>query len=247
MLEVPERSVEPKFKPATTTVPQTELGIFRGKLHDVLGTSNEKSAADVPRTAPTVIARSPHGCGFGGCWNAIRASRRQRKLVADTHAEVVHISLAFRRVAVKSYKPKFRPVTVTDGSPLTGKFCKMDEATGASNVSRSSMVPASAATVTSTVPLVASATALLRHATEVPEVHDAVWHNCMLCESDAEKSSSPKLRPVTVTDEYPLAAEFSRPLETTGASKLRTAELVPATPPTVTTAAPPSRTSAASE
>lgn len=177
----------------------------------------------------------------------MRESRRQRKLVLDTHEEVVHISLAFRRDAVNSYEPKFRPETVTDGRPLKGKFCRMDEATGASKVNRSRIVPASAATVSCAVPLVASETAEVRHTTEVPDDHDVVWHDCVLCDADAEKSSSPKLRPVTVTDEYPLAAVLSWPFETTGASKLRTDVLVPATPPTLTTAAPETRTSAPSD
>jgi hypothetical protein len=177
----------------------------------------------------------------------VRESRRQRKLVLDTHEEVVHISLAFRRDAVNSYEPKFRPETVTDGRPLKGKFCRMDEATGASKVNRSRMVPASAATVSCAVPLVAGETAEVRHTTEVPDDHDVVWHDCVLCDADAEKSSSPKLRPVTVTDEYPLAAVLSWPFETTGASKLRTDVLVPATPPTLTTAAPETRTSAPSD
>jgi hypothetical protein len=52
---------------------------------------------------------------------------------------------------VKSYDPKFKPVTVMDPAPLPGALVKPYEATGASNVRTDMPVPATAATVTAAV------------------------------------------------------------------------------------------------
>ena len=81
-----------------------------------------------------------------------------------------------------------------------------------------------------------------KHLTLVGFVHDDVKHTprspAPPCSSpaDAVCSPTPKLRPVTVRDAYPVCGAFNRTSETAAASKLNAPVTVPATPPTVTDA-----------
>jgi hypothetical protein len=107
--------------------------------------------------------------------------------------------------------------------------------TGASKVSTSVEVPA----ITPTVRVDVASTARtkgLRHVTVDVAVHAVVPQAYMANPIVTENSYKPKLSPDTVTELPPLTALFSRPCDSTAASKLYPCRCVPDADPTVTAA-----------
>ena len=126
------------------------------------------------------------------------------------------------------------PVTVIDAPPLSGVFKgKALDMTGALKVKPDNVVPATAPTV-SCARNEGCCSVALRHLAVVAELHVAVLHTAAAKEVDAEKSKLPKLRPVTVTDVWPVCAVLSSDDEATGTSKESdSGDAVPPTAPTV--------------
>ena len=131
-----------------------------------------------------------------------------------------------------------RPDTVTDAYPLYGAFRRASEAAAASKLKIGLPVPDTAATVT-LADLKMSPNAFDRHATVVADVQEEVKHTPRSppppCSSAAVavKSATPKSRPDTVRDAYPLRGAFWWLCEASAASKLRVNREVPAIEPTV--------------
>jgi hypothetical protein len=108
-----------------------------------------------------------------------------------------------------------------------------NEATGASNVNRSTPVPATAPTV-NTATAIGLYMAFERQVTVVDEVQPEVAHLALDSDTLAVKSKPPKLRPVIVTDAEPLSTVLNWPCEIAGASKSNEEADVPAIAPSVT-------------
>jgi hypothetical protein len=177
------------------------------------------------------------------------AFERHATVVADDQADVKHTPRSplpprsSAAVAVCSPGLKLRPDTVTDAYPLWGAFSRTSEATAESKlkVYMGRPVPGTAATVT-VAALKMSPNALDRHASVVADVHDDVTHTPrsppppLSSPVVAVGSPTPKPRPDTVKDAYPLCGAFHIKPETTAASKLKMARPVPETAATVTAA-----------
>jgi hypothetical protein len=143
-------------------------------------------------------------------------------------------------LTVCSPTPKFRPETVTEYPPDIAKFgCSVNDDAGASKLKIGLPVPDTEATVTLAAWKM-SPTGFDMHANFVADVHEDVKHTPrsprppLSSPAVAVWSPAPKSSPDTVKDAYPLCGEFRRTSETTAASKLKAAFIVPATLPTVT-------------
>jgi hypothetical protein len=136
-----------------------------------------------------------------------------------------------------------RPDTVRDVYPLWGAFSHTLDVTAASKLKTGRPVPETNAIVMLAA-LNTSANAFDRHAKVVADVHDDVKHAPRSpppprsSPAVAVCSPTPKSRPETVTDAYPLCGAFRRMAETTEASKLKIGRPVPLTAATVTLTLP---------
>jgi hypothetical protein len=136
---------------------------------------------------------------------------------------------------VKSSEAKPSPVTVTDVPPVCGAFRMVAERAGESKLNTDTSVPTRALTVKKAEGKCVDST-FDKHCTLVVDDHAVVTQIPPPIDTEAVKACTPKLRPVTVTDEPPLRTAFDCVAETTGASKLYNCRLVPAIAPTVTAA-----------
>ena len=142
--------------------------------------------------------------------------------------------------AVGSPTQKSRPLTVTEYPADIARFASAKKDTeGASKLKIGRPVPDTDPTVTLTLPKM-SPKLFDRQLTVVADVHDDVRHDPRSpppprdSPAVAVGSPTPKSRPLTVSDAYPLCGAFSRASEAAAESKLNAAFIVPATPPTVT-------------
>lgn len=147
---------------------------------------------------------------------------------------MLHIAASDVVVAVKSKEPKLNPVTVTDAPPERGMLRITFDNTGASKDSPSSIVPATAPTVTKLLSKFTLGTLGAAHATLVDDDHDAVRHAAKWIPDDCVKSSAPKFSPTTVTEAPPDNSRFNCACEIAGESKLNVLNCVPMVAPTVT-------------
>jgi len=154
-------------------------------------------------------------------------------VVEDVQARVLHELRDNIPVTVKSRSPKSRPATVTEIRPQKARFKAAHDRTGASKEYRSKPVALTAPVVT-TATLSAIFSWLPRHCTLVAELQDPVVHIAPESIALDVMSYTPKLRPVTVTEDSPLSAPFENPRDTAGASNDITPSPVPAAPTTVT-------------
>jgi hypothetical protein len=172
-------------------------------------------------------------------------SEKQPNDVADVHDEVKHTPrsppppCSSPAVTVCSPTPKPRPEIVNEAYPLCGTFRRTSEARAESKLKIGRPVPETDETVTD-ADLNKSANAFDLHASVVDDVHDDVkqfprsprpprWSpEVAVC------WPTPKLRPETVNDAYPLCGAFRSIWEAIAVSKLNAPLTVPATLPTVT-------------
>jgi hypothetical protein len=154
-------------------------------------------------------------------------------LVADVQDDVVHTPSDSDPLKLTSRAPKLSPITLTELPPLTAPFRKSAEMTGVSKLYELSSLPTTAPVVIAIARLAAAA-ASVRHCTLVAELQDPVVHIAPESIALDVMSYTPKLRPVTVTEDSPLSAPFENPCDTAGASNDITPSPVPAAPPTVT-------------
>jgi hypothetical protein len=172
---------------------------------------------------------------------------RHEAVVIDDHEDVKHTPRSplpprsSPRVAVCSPTPKSSPDTVTDAYPLCGAFSSTSEATAASKLKIGRPVPDTAATVT----LAArnrSPNAFDRQLSDVADTHDDEKHGPRSpppprsSPALAVGSATPKFRPDTVNEAYPVGGAFSRTFEAAAASKLKIGRPVPETNAIVTLA-----------
>jgi hypothetical protein len=170
---------------------------------------------------------------------------RHASVVADTHDDVKHTPRSptpprsSPAVAVCSPTPKSSPDTVTDAYPLCGAFSSTSDTTAASKLKIGRPVPDTDATVMLAA-LNRSPIAFDTHARVVADVHDDVKHTPRSptpprsSPAVAVCSPTPKLRPDTVSDAYPLCGAFSCTTEAIAVSKLKTGRPVPGTDAIVT-------------
>jgi len=149
--------------------------------------------------------------------------------VADVHDDVPHGPESPRpprsspAVAVCSPTPKLSPETVKEPYPLWGAFRPTADAAAASKLKTGLPVPTVDATVNTPL-LNKSPRAFDKHANVVTDVHDDVKQtprSLMPPRSSPAvmvSSLSPKLRPETVTDAYPLWGAFKWTYESTEGS-----------------------------
>jgi hypothetical protein len=201
-----------------------------------MGTSKLKIGRPVPESVATVTTTVRENSG-----NAIE---RHASVVGDIHDDDEHKPRSLPTcpspaVAVCSPMPKLRPETVIEASPLCGAFSRTSETKAASKLIIGRPVPDIDPTVT-VADTNMSEIALERHERAVADVHDEVGQTKprsplppRSSANVAVSSPTPKLRPDTVKDAYPLCGVFSRTPESTETSRLYTACPVPATDPTV--------------
>ena len=110
-LELAEKSLKPKFRPATVTDCPTDSGKLNRELPDTTPLSNVNAVTRVPATVPTVtVALSEREEG---------GPHKHTSEVPEDHALVVHATDTTAE-AVKSSAPKLRPLTETDVAPVLG-------------------------------------------------------------------------------------------------------------------------------
>jgi hypothetical protein len=151
----------------------------------------------------------------------------------DVHDVVVQYTRTNTADEVKSGAPKLRPMRVTDATMLDGPLLGAEDMTGESNVIEGREVPTRVPTVT-TPDFHSDWMVCSRHATEVTEVHDAVWHGASKSVADTVKSYAPKSKPPTVMERPPESGAFTSGEEATAASKENSVCTVPAAEATVT-------------
>jgi len=225
----------PKSSPDTVSDAYPLCGAFCS-TSDTTAESKLKIGRPVPEKDATVTLALPK--------MSPTAFDRHITVVADVHDDVKHTPRSpppprsSAAVAVCSPTPKLRPDTVTDAYPLNGAFRQASEAAAASKLKIGLPVPDTAATVT-LADLKMSANAFDRHATVVADVQEEVKHTPRSpsppCSSAAVavKSATPKSRPDTIRDAYPLRGAFWWLCEASAASKLRVNVDVPTVDPTV--------------
>ena len=228
-------SPAPNESPDTVTDAYPLCGAF-SRAADTTAASKLKIGRPVPDTAATVTLAVPK--------MSPTTFDRHATVVADVHDDVKHTPRSptpprsSPAVAVCSPTPKSSPDTVTDAYPLCGAFSSTSDTTAASKLKIGRPVPATDATVMLAA-LNRSPIAFDTHATVVADAHDDVTHTPTSptpprsSPAVAVCSPTPKLRPDTVSDAYPLCGAFRTAPEMTAASKLKAAFIVPATPPTV--------------
>ena len=141
----------------------------------------------------------------------------QTKAVPDVHIDVEQLARfpSIAALSVWSLTPKLRPDTVTGAKPDKAIFRCTADATAASKLNTGDPVPATDATVTLTV-FMKSPNAFDRHANVVADVQDDVKHTPRSPwpprsrAAVAVRSATPKSRPDTVTDAYPLRGVLRR-------------------------------------
>lgn len=158
---------------------------------------------------------------------------RHRTVEGDVHEVVVQDTRANTEEDVKSGTPKLTPLSVTDATMLDGPLLSAEDMTGESKVNPISEVPALVPTVT-TPDLKSDWTACSRHAIEVAEVHEEVWHANSKIVVDTVKLYAPKSKPLTVRERPAESGTFPRGEETTAESNVNSMCTVPAAAATVT-------------
>ncbi len=156
-----------KFRPETVieTDPQPTKFVLP---HDDIGASKLKgllSVAEIPATVMYTLA---------SLWRLPGTHNRD---VSPVHPAVKQVVLT-DIVEVKSYDPKFNPVTVSDSRPDRARLLTDEEAAAASNENALGAVPTTVDTVnwSSSCPWVAAGTAGDLHCTLDADVHVAVPH-----------------------------------------------------------------------
>jgi hypothetical protein len=228
-----------KSRPFTVNDAYPLCGAFNS-TSDETAASKLKTAFPVPDTPAIVTVAALKMSAKGLDWHA--------SVVADVHDDVKHTPRSpvpprsSPAVAVCSPTPKLSPDTVTDAYPLCGAFSRAFEATAVSKLKIGCPVPDTEATVT-VADWKMSPNGFDRHASVVEDVHDDVKHTPRSppppCSSPALAvcSPTPKPRPETVTDAYPLCGAFRLTCDAKAESKLKIGLPVPDTEATVTLAA----------
>lgn len=159
-----------------------EEPIVEGKFIELLelatGASKLNLMSAVPATAPTV---TPHETD-----KEVGAFHEQMTAVPLVQTVLVHRTGESARVAVKSWTPKFSPVTVCDAIPEVGRFFDSDDRTGASKVKTDDSVPIAAPTVVVEM-CIGAASEAERHDVDVADVQAAVPHAAAESDSVALK------------------------------------------------------------
>ena len=199
-------SPTPKFSPEMVNDAYPLCGAF-SRTSDADAASKVKIGDPVPDTDATVTLAALN--------KSANAFDRHVKVVADVQDEVRQTPrsppppLSSPNVAVCSPIPKCRPDTVTDANPLCGAFRRASETTAASKLKTGLPVPETEATVTLAA-LNKSPTAFERQVTDVAVLHDDVKQSPLSpvpprsSPNVAVGSPSAKLRPLRVSDAYPL-------------------------------------------
>lgn len=215
-MAVADMSVDPKLKPVTVTLEMPVEGRFQGVCLDNDGGSKLNCCIAVPATAPTVTVVST-------CIPATLVLGRQETELADDHALVLHLKFSSCIVAVGSYPPKLKPVTVTDAIPDAGIFREEDVIAAASKLKADALVPATAPTVKGTHKLAPPSAFCWAHTTLDVLVQDAVQHFTLPIIIDKVGSVPLKLEPDNTIERWAVVGAFDgKTAEATGASKLNT-------------------------
>jgi len=200
-----------------------ESGVFKC-TEDATAESKLNTGRPVPATEATVKL-DPLNISADGF-------DRHDNEVAEDHEDVKHTPRSplpprsSPRVAVCSPTPKSSPDTVTDAYPLCGAFSSTSEATAASKLKIGRPVPDTVATDT----LAArnrSPNAFDRQLSDVADTHDDEKHEPRSpppprsSPALAVWSATPKFRPDTVNEAYPVGGAFSCTFEAAAASKLK--------------------------
>jgi hypothetical protein len=212
-----------KLSPDTVTDAYPLDGAFNA-TSDTTAASKLKIGFPVPDTAPTVTTADLK--------RSANAFDRHASDEPESHDEETHDPRSpppprsSPAVTVWSLEPKLRPATVNDAYPLEGAFNCESDATAASKLKIGRPVPATTATVT-VAALKMSPNGFDRHASVVEDVHDDVKHTPRSppppCSSPALAvcSPTPKPRPETVTDAYPLSGAFRLTCDAKAESKVK--------------------------
>jgi hypothetical protein len=128
----------PKLSPDTVTDAPPLCGEF-SLASDSTGASKLSPEVWVPTATPTVTLYSTSA--------VVTLVSRQASDVADDHAVVAQAASPTAAVAVNCSPPKLSPTAVTDDCPLDTALRASIEASGASNVTFPTHVPAIAPTV----------------------------------------------------------------------------------------------------
>jgi len=220
-----ERSNAPKFRPDTVTNCEPLNTMLRGPALTVAASKVYPGLMVPMCTPPTVSDRKRSAEEKFGVRHAAE--------LVDVHVAVLHATVLKRNDVVNSIDPKFKPRTVTEASPVEGVLSWLSLKSGASKLKARSLVPVAEWTVIVKVSSCAS-NGLDRHITEVPVVHVAVLHDARAVTVDAVRSTPPKFRPSTVTEEPPEDGVFTGTKLATGPSKLIWKSAVPTSKATVT-------------
>jgi hypothetical protein len=224
-----------KFTPEIPISVPPVRGAFEGLLDDRMAASKENNPAEVPSTPLTVTVV---------CFSQAPAP----KSPAATHATVVlelqaperHAALS-EAVCVESPEPKFSPWRATVNEPVNGPLGpEMAVSTGASYVKASIFVPTELKVTV--MALCAPLPKGIWHRKAVFVVHAAERQTLMPNCTVGNLSDVPNEMPSSVSIDgglQPALTDATSPLsgrenDSTGASKLREAVQVAATPPTVT-------------
>lgn len=217
------KSKLPKLRPVRVIDAPSNIGTFNRPML-LIGPSYVKMCVVQPTVAPTVANAEES--------NLLITDVRQVAEVADDHAALAQAACPRSTVALNSYAPNERPLTVTNAPPLVGAFKLARESTGESKLKSCSPVPAVAPIVT-VKPCLETSPARERHETDVLELHPAVKQVASIKLPVRVRSRDANERPETVTDVPPERAVFRNTYDSTGASKVKMLGPVPDTAPTV--------------